>query len=97
MGGGGILSISDYIYNTHACYMKFDFMRIFTKSEILLQNMRRIGAIFSRAVRNLYQFFTVWNLRSLKFAVQQDYLMLHHLAGATIQVAYLLNYNNHPS
>ena len=30
--------------------------------------------IFSRAVRNWYQFFTVWNLRSVKFAVQHSLL-----------------------
>ena len=27
---------------------------------------------------------------------RKSYLMLHHLAGATIQVAYLVNYNCHP-
>ena len=43
----------------------------FTKCEILGQNMWRIGANFSRAVRNWNIFFTVWNLRSVKFAVQQ--------------------------
>ena len=26
----------------------------------------------------------------------KDYLMLHHLAGATLQVANLFNYNCHP-
>ena len=30
------------------------------------------------------------------FSQKKGYLMLHHLAGATIQVANLVNYNRHP-
>ena len=43
----------------------------FTKCEILIRNTWRIGTNFARAVRNWYQFFTVWNLRIVKFAVLQ--------------------------
>ena len=42
----------------------------FTKCEILVRNMWRIGTNFSCVVRNWYQFFTVWHLRSVKFEVQ---------------------------
>ena len=63
--GGVILSMWEI--RTHVCYMKSDFVRIFTKyiANWYLQ--------FSRDVRNWYQFFTVSNLRSVKFAVQQSY------------------------
>ena len=37
--------------------------------------MRRIGTNFSRAVRNWYQFFMVWNLWSVKFVVQHSIFM----------------------
>ena len=67
---GGILSmwgIRMYaIWNLISCVF-------FTKCEILVRNMWRIGANFSRAVRNWYQFFTVWTVRSVKFAVQHSY------------------------
>ena len=37
-GGGGLYFIN--LRNTHECYMKFNFVRIFfTKCEILLRNM----------------------------------------------------------
>ena len=66
---GGILSmwgICMYaIWNLTSCVF-------FTKYEILVWNMWRLGTNFSRAVRNWYQLFTVWTLRSVKFAVQQD-------------------------
>ena len=42
----------------------------YTKCEMLVWNMWRIGTSFSRAVKNWYQFFTVWNLRNVKFTVQ---------------------------
>ena len=52
----------------------------FTKCEILIRNMWRIGTNFSRSVRNSYQFFTVWNLRSVKFAVQPSTRLQSQLA-----------------
>ena len=36
----------------------------------MVWNTLRIGTNFSRAVRNWYEFFTVWNLRNVKLAVQ---------------------------
>ena len=42
--------------------------------EILVWNPWHIGTNSSRAVKNWYQLFTVWNLRSVKFTVQQCYM-----------------------
>ena len=39
--------------------------------EILVWNPWHIGTNSSRAVKNWYQLFTMWNLRSVKFTVQQ--------------------------
>ena len=50
----------------------------FTKFEILIWNMWRIGTNFSRPVKNGYQFFTVWK-RNVKFAVQQRFLPVNKI------------------
>ena len=40
--------------------------------EILVSNPWHIGTNTSRAVKNWYQLFTMWNLRSVKFTVQHS-------------------------
>ena len=57
-----------------ACMLHIISLRaqISQKCEILVWNMLRIGTNFSRAVKNWYQFFKLWNLRNVKFAVQQN-------------------------
>ena len=57
----------------YACMLYEIWLRayFFTKCEILVWNMWRIGANVSRAVRNWYKFFTMLILQSEKFAVQQ--------------------------
>ena len=72
---------------THVYYIYFDFVHIFHKvwdigTKYLGPSIHlywvggitwRIGTNFSRAVRSRYQFFTVWHLRSVKFAVQHSH------------------------
>ena len=64
---------ADLVGEEYACMLYVIWLRAYflKMCEILVRNLWRIGTIFSRAVGNWYQFFTVWNLRSLKFAVQQ--------------------------
>ena len=62
------------VKNTHECYMNFENVHIFSHiCEILVWNPWHIGTNSSRAVKNWYQLFTVWNLRSVKFTVQHGY------------------------
>ena len=57
------------VRNTRVCYMKFDFVRIFTKCEILVRIMWRIGTNISRTVSTFgtkssqCEIDEVWNLR----------------------------------
>ena len=69
---GGILSIC--WIRMYATY-NFTTCVFFTKCEILVWNTWCIGTNFLRAVRNWYQFFMVWNLRSGKFEVWHGFMM----------------------
>ena len=61
------------VRNTYVYYMKLTSCVNFTKCEILVRNKWPIFRNnFSQAVRNWYLFFTVWNLRSVKYAVQRS-------------------------
>ena len=67
----GVFFLSMWWLRMYATY-NFTTCANFTKCEILVWNMLRIGTQFSRAMKNWYQFFTVWNLRNVQFAVQQS-------------------------
>ena len=66
MAEGGILSMWGYAWLLHEIWLRAYFSHTW---EILVWNPWRIGTNSSRAVRNWYQFFTAWNLRSVKFTV----------------------------
>ena len=42
------------------------------RTYVFLTHLWHIGTSSSRAVKNWYQLFTMWNLRSVKFTVQQS-------------------------
>ena len=56
----------EYAWLLHEIWLRAYFSHTW---EILVWNPWRIGTNSSRAVRNWYQFFTAWNLRSVKFTV----------------------------
>ena len=86
-GGGGEGGVGSYfinVSNMHVCYIKFDFVRIIHKMwDIGTKYVVYWNQIFTCCeelvpfvpiVRNWYQFFTVWNLQRVLFAVQHSCL-----------------------